>query len=132
MYKVLIYGAGSIGNHLCYACRQRGWDVEISDIDPAALDRTRREIYPQRYGEWDSGILLTESLDSSKYYDLIIVGTPPDSHTNLVTDILASYSPRVLLVEKPLCTPSLDGLDEILKVGHNSDCLLYTSPSPRD
>ena len=33
MTKVKIYGAGSIGNHLAYACRSKGWDVTLCDID---------------------------------------------------------------------------------------------------
>ena len=36
MYKVKIYGAGSIGNHLARASRSMGWEVTISDVDEAA------------------------------------------------------------------------------------------------
>ena len=32
MIKVKIYGDGSIGNHLAYACRSKGWDVKESPI----------------------------------------------------------------------------------------------------
>ena len=56
--NVKIFGAGSIGNHLAHASRKIGWDVSICDLDPEALKRTRNEIYPGRYGEWDDNISL--------------------------------------------------------------------------
>ena len=47
MYKVKICGAGSIGNHLANASRALGWSVDIVDVDPGALERTKNEIYPK-------------------------------------------------------------------------------------
>jgi len=44
--KVKIFGAGSIGNHLANASRRLDWQVDVVDIDPAALKRMREEIYP--------------------------------------------------------------------------------------
>ena len=44
--KIKIYGAGSIGNHLANASRAKGWAVDICDIDPVALERTKNMIYP--------------------------------------------------------------------------------------
>ena len=43
--KVKIFGAGSIGNHLAYACRSQNLDVTIFDIDDEALVRTKNKIY---------------------------------------------------------------------------------------
>ena len=40
--KVKIYGAGSIGNHLAQASRRMGWDVDMCDTDPKALERTKK------------------------------------------------------------------------------------------
>ena len=51
--KIKVHGAGSIGNHLSHAARRLGWSVDLIDIDPAALERARDEIYPARYGSWD-------------------------------------------------------------------------------
>jgi len=70
--KVKIYGAGSIGNHLANASRSLGWSVDICDIDPEALNRTKTKIYPGRYGKWDNqiGLYLSESIPKSTY-DLI-------------------------------------------------------------
>ena len=89
MYKVKIYGAGSIGNHLAYACRSRGWGVMMCDIDRQALDRTREEIYPSRYGKWDADIQMA-TVDSlpQETFDLVIIGTPPDTHMKLAASIL--------------------------------------------
>ena len=107
MPKVKIFGAGSIGNHLSHACRHLGWQVDLCDLDAAALERTRTEIYPQRYGEWDDEIGLFNVKDAPKEgYDFIFVGTPPDSHIEIALEALEER-PKALLVEKPLCRPNL-------------------------
>ena len=51
-----VFGAGSIGNHLANASRRLGMRVLLCDIDTAALDRARNDIYPSRYGQWDDEI----------------------------------------------------------------------------
>ena len=48
MNKVLIFGAGSIGNHMSYACLRLKCDVYITDKDPSALERMRDEIFQPR------------------------------------------------------------------------------------
>jgi predicted dehydrogenase len=111
--KVKIFGAGSIGNHLSHASRRLGWAVDICDIDPAALARTKAEIYPARYGKWDEAIGLYEAAKVPKGgYDFIFIGTPPDSHITLARAAIAE-KPKALLIEKPLCTPDLSGADEL-------------------
>lgn len=109
MKRVKIYGAGSIGNHLANASRRKGWRVDICDTDPAALKRTREMIYPGRYGTWDDSIGL-HSNESAPVggHDLIVIGTPPDSHMNLARQAVKER-PTAILVEKPLCTPDLNG-----------------------
>ena len=115
MYSVKIYGAGSIGNHLAHACRGKGWDVLICDIDPESLKRTRGDIYPSRYGRWDPDIgLSVADTGSGEGFDVVIIGTPPDTHINLATRVLENNPPKVLLIEKPLCMPSLDGVQRIV------------------
>jgi predicted dehydrogenase len=109
--KVKILGAGSIGNHLSNAARQLGWSVDI--VDPAALERTRKMIYPSRYGTWDDAIRLFAPSDANfGGYDLICIGTPPDSHVPLARAALAER-PKAVLVEKLLCGPDLVGAQEL-------------------
>lgn len=117
MYKVIIYGAGSIGNHLAHACRDKGWDVLITDIDPDALKRTREDIYPSRYGRWDSDIRLA-GMDAvpKEHFDVAIIGTPPFTHVSLATRVLENSAPGVVLIEKPLCTPSLEGVQKLMEL----------------
>jgi predicted dehydrogenase len=111
--KVKILGAGSIGNHLSHAARRLGWSVDIIDPDPAALVRTRTQIYPSRYGIWDDSIGLFAPNDAPfGKYDLICIGTPPDSHMALARAALAER-PKAVLVEKPLCGPDLAGAQEL-------------------
>ena len=112
--KVKVHGAGSIGNHLSHASRSLGWAVDLCDIDPAALARTKAQIFPMRYGKWDEGIRLLESRDAPKGgYDLIVIGTPPDSHMALARAAVAE-KPRAILIEKPLCGPDLQGAQNLV------------------
>ncbi|CAN0081252.1 unnamed protein product [Phaeothamnion confervicola] len=111
--RVKIHGAGSIGNHLANASRRLGWQVDICDVDPAALERTRTGLYPGRYGKWDPEIGLHESAKAPKGgYDLICIGTPPDHHLPLAMAALEE-KPRAIQIEKPLCKPDLVGLADL-------------------
>lgn len=113
MKKVKIWGAGSIGNHLSNAARQKGWDVTLCDIDNAALERTLNEIYPARYGNFDDEIKLMHSDNAPKGgYDYIFIGTPPDSHIPLALEAVKE-KPKAILVEKPFATPDLKGCQEL-------------------
>ena len=110
LYKVKIIGAGSIGNHLAHAARGKGWVVTLTDIDVAALQRTRNSIYPGRYGKWDEEIVLKDSAAAmSEPADIVFIGTPPDTHIKLANTVLDSTRPRALMIEKPLCGPDLQG-----------------------
>lgn len=111
--RVKVHGAGSIGNHLSNASRRLGWSVDICDIDAKALERTRTQIYPSRYGKWDEEIRLFESSKAPiGGYDLICIGTPPDSHIALSRAAVAE-KPRAILVEKPVCGPGLEFAQEL-------------------
>jgi 3-hydroxyacyl-CoA dehydrogenase len=66
MFKVKVFGAGSIGNHLSNASRAMGWSVDMCDVDDAALARTKNDIYPGRYGKWDESIRLFNNKDAPK------------------------------------------------------------------
>ena len=115
MKKVKIYGAGSIGNHLAQASRRMGWSVDICDIDDEALNRTKNEIYPSRYGNWDNQINLYNNQKAPVgVYDLIIIGTPPDSHMKLARSAVKEGA-KAVLVEKPLCSPDLSGAKELFE-----------------
>lgn len=114
MPSIRIVGAGSIGNHVAHAARHRGWKVVLTDIDDAALQRARNDIYPGRYGAWDQDIELKDARAAAgDPADVVFIGTPPDSHIPLALETLATMSPRVLLIEKPLGCPDLDGCAEL-------------------
>ncbi|MAG69661.1 MAG: dehydrogenase, partial [Acidobacteria bacterium] len=120
MFRVKIYGAGSIGNHLAHACCSKGWDVTLCDIDADALKRAKQDIYPSRYGLWDDKIkLLHVSELKPKKYDFVIIGTPPDTHVDLALEVLRDFPPKALLIEKPLCAPSLSGCQKLLALAES-------------
>lgn len=117
MYKIKIYGAGSIGNHIAHACRGMGWGVSICDTDPDALIRTKENIYPSRYGSWDSEIVLApaDGLDHS-IFDAVVIGTPPDTHIDILLRELERGTSKLILVEKPLCGPMLEGCAGLMEL----------------
>lgn len=124
--KTKIVGAGSIGNHMAHAARRMGWGVTLCDRDPAALARTRTEIYPGRYGAWDEAIEVCEpGSDPKGGFDLIVIGTPPDSHIELALQALEER-PRSILVEKPFCTPDLDGAQNLYERAAEAGVAVFT------
>ena len=124
--RVKIFGAGSIGNHLSNASRAIGWSVDLCDIDESALNRTKNEIYPGRYGKWDESIRLMNNKDAPKgEYDLIFIGTPPDSHIALAIEAVKE-KPKAVLVEKPFCCPDLVGAQELFELAKNLDVAVFT------
>src|SRR5207253_336427 len=115
MPAIKIHGAGSIGNHLANAARRLGWDVTLCDVDERALERTRQEIYPARYGAWDEAIQLYPSAAAPRGgFDVIAIGTPPQFHLPLALAALAE-NPRAVQVEKPVCAPDLAGAQELFE-----------------
>lgn len=122
MTQVKIYGAGSIGNHLAYASRSMGWDVLMCDVDAGALERTKTQIYPSRYGKWDDNICLSLVQDAPKgASDIVIVGTPPDNHLEPAIRALKEDRPRILVIEKPLCTPTLENAQALYELASKSE-----------
>ena len=115
--KVKIYGAGSIGNHLAHASRNLNWEVDVCDISKDALRRTKDVIYPQRYGKWDKKInLINLNIENpKKKYDLIIIGTPPDTHIDIIKKAILER-PKYILIEKPLCQPDKKNIQTLKKI----------------
>lgn len=115
MIKAKVIGAGSIGNHLTQAARQLGWEVAVVDTDQKALERMKNDIYPKRYGAWDESIKLFMPQEAPVGgFDVIFIGTPPDTHLKIATEVLKKEAPKVLQIEKPLCSPTLEGLSEFI------------------
>jgi predicted dehydrogenase len=112
--NIKIIGAGSIGNHLAQAARRMGWTVTVVDRDPEALARMKGDIYPSRYGSWDPQIRLATMAEAPRGgFDIICVGTPPDVRMEVARAALTER-PRLLQLEKPLCPPTLEGLEAFL------------------
>lgn len=124
-FRVKIYGAGSAGNHLAHASRSLGWEVYLCDTDDAALERTRYQIYPSRYGKWDESVHLANARDVPRnIYDLIIISSSPDSHIKLALDAL-SEKPKAVLVEKPFCAPDLTDAEKFHKKSVDLETRVY-------
>ena len=43
MKNILIFGSGSIGTHMSYACRQLKFNVFVTDINTSALERMKKK-----------------------------------------------------------------------------------------
>lgn len=126
--RAAVVGAGSIGNHLTYSARKMGWNVTVFDKDPGALVRFKNEIFPLRYGEFDSEIQLCQVseiiLSQSGIFDIILVGTPPDTHLAILKDIL-KLRPRVIFIEKPMCPPVDSEINEFKKIIDNNPEIIF-------
>jgi predicted dehydrogenase len=123
--KAKVIGAGSIGNHLSHAMRALGHDVTLCDVDLAALERTKNQIYPSRYGCWDEAIKLCRMPEAPVGgFDLVVIGTPPDSHIQLALQALEE-EPKAILIEKPVCTPMLEGGDALVSRAKAKGCQLF-------
>ena len=117
MHKVRIIGAGSIGNHLANAFVNNDFYVEITDKDPKALYRTKNEIYPTRYGSWDDRIVIVQNSETGFYEtDVLVIGTPPNTHIEIVLQQLKRCSPTVVLIEKPISNPDMENFEELKKI----------------
>ena len=116
MKKVLIFGSGSIGNHMTFACRKIGLEVFITDINSNALNRMRHKIYPKRYKKWDKKIKILNYKDVfnfKKFFDLIIIGTPPETHLNLYFSCKKKLNYKKILIEKPIANFSNKYLNKL-------------------
>lgn len=103
--KVKVIGAGSIGNHLSQAARRMGWDVIVVDADPEALRRMRENIYPTRYGAWDTAIQqYVAGTEPRGGFDIIMIGTPPHVRLSIALKALEE-NPKILFLEKPVTFP---------------------------
>jgi len=116
MNRVRIIGAGSIGNHLAFGFINSEFNVEIVDNDKQALSRMKNDIYPSRYGKWDNRIILSDSLNSKNYTpEVIVIGTPPNTHIEIALEQLKLTSPKILMIEKPLSHPDISLLETLEK-----------------
>ncbi len=126
MVNVKIFGAGSIGNHLAHASRELGWNVVMCDLDEAALMRSREQIYPSRYGAWDTNIRQFLNHDAPVgEYDYIFIGTPPEFHIPLAFKALEE-KPKAILVEKPFCCPDLSGAQSLFTEANKANIAIFT------
>lgn len=124
--KILIYGAGSIGNHYANGFVERGHEVIVTDISEIALNRMKNDIYPERYGKWNNSIKLLNIKEtmSISTVDVVFIGTPPPSHMSICTKAMEVHNPKIVHIEKPICTPDLNGLLEVVKYANKENIIL--------
>jgi predicted dehydrogenase len=126
--RAAVIGAGSVGNHLAYSARKLDWQITVFDRDQEALDRFQREIFPSRYGFFDTGITLSlvENLFSDKYssFDVILIGTPPDTHLEILRAAV-ELKPHAIFIEKPFCPPTESDIFESKKIIENNPFIKF-------
>ena len=136
--KVILKGKDILTNKV-YDCTFHAGDMvdapltkrteyTLLSIDDEALYRTKNDIYPSRYGSWDDSIGLYNSKEVPiGGYDFIIIGTPPDSHIELARSAVKEGA-KVVLVEKPLCAPNLQGAQELFDEANFSSDYYWFMP----
>ena len=130
MTSLLIFGAGSIGNHLANAARKKNWHVTVYDTDYKALERMQKVIYPSRYGEWDKNIVTSPNKEiTDQDFDYVFVGTPPDTHLAVSKYVFNKYKSSTVMIEKPLTSPNINDIEHLFKLIQtkpNSNFVGYT------
>lgn len=120
MIKLKVIGSGSAGNHIAYAFRNLSNSITMTDKDLKSLKISKKEIYQNRYKNWNKNISLKlENLDND-YYDLIIISSPPNTHLKLLKKNIRNSN--LFMIEKPLCEPnlkSLNGFEKLVKSHKN-------------
>jgi predicted dehydrogenase len=123
MKKILIFGAGSIGNHMAHASMKLNFKVYITDINQDALVRMKNIIYKNRYGKWDSSISQIKYNDVFKIkvkFDLIIIGTPPNTHLDIYYKCKKYLNFNKILIEKPLCNYNDSNFNKFIKINNKN------------
>jgi predicted dehydrogenase len=103
--NILIFGAGSIGNHMAFAALKNNFKVYVTDVRESALMRMKKEIFPKRYGKWSKKIILVnydKVFNLATNFDIIVIGTPPLSHLSIFKECTKKFNFKKLLIEKPL------------------------------
>ena len=114
MLKIKVIGSGSAGNHIAYAFRNLSNSITMTDKDLKSLKISKREIYQNRYKNWNKNISLKlENLDNDNY-DLIIISSPPNTHLKLLKKNIKNSN--LFMIEKPLCEPNLKSINEFEKL----------------
>ncbi len=103
----MIFGAGSLGNHLTNAGLKDGYEIYITDKSDIALSRMEKQLFKKRYGYWSKHINLVKTKDIKKIFDIkfeiVIIGTPPQTHLMLYHFCQKNLNYKKILIEKPLC-----------------------------
>ena len=113
--RVAVFGAGSVGLHHARAWSKAGSEVDVFDISKEAISRSKDLIWPGRYGapapnEVDFRHYAAVS-SLTRGYDLVIIGTPPDSHLDLLRQILDNQMSSIIMIQKPVSPPGEIPLD---------------------
>ena len=123
--KILIYGAGSIGNHYANGFIERKHEVFVTDISKEALIRMKTDIYPNRYKKWNESIKLINSHEADELIvDFVFIGTPPESHLEICLNSIVKNKPKVIHVEKPISTIDLSKINELKNLALKNKTIL--------
>jgi predicted dehydrogenase len=114
--KVAVIGAGSVGNHLSFSARKAKAEVTVFDIFEDSLERMKTITFPNRYGEFDKNIKL-KNIDkiSNDVFDIVFVGTPPDSHNDLLK-LALEHANKLVILEKPITIPNKRFIKDMAEV----------------
>lgn len=97
-YEVLILGCGTIGQIKAGLWLSLGIDVYLYDTSPVQIDRLlKTDKRLRRFNQQQSGNFVID------------ISTPSDQHaSSLLWSLENAKNPRVILIEKPICTNTSD------------------------
>lgn len=130
--NILIFGCGSIGTHHAHAARSLGFNVFITDIKKNQIDYMKEKLFPSRYGKWDNKIVCLKYenvFSNKKVFDLIIIGTSPLFHLDVLKKSFKKLKYKKISIEKPLSV-YWQKIDFLKKNNKNLFCGFNHSISP--
>lgn len=118
-----------MGIHYARAWSKAGANVCVYDLSDSAIHRFPL-IWAERYGGPVPESVEIRSLDkfsgSDLEFDLVVIGTPPPSHGELARLSLDSRVSEFVAIQKPVCTPQVDDLSNMIYIEEQASALGVT------
>lgn len=123
--RIGIVGAGSVGIHYARAWSKAGAEVTLFDNSRSALERLE-ETWFRRYSTSLPSTISTLA-DKNQFlenqFNLVIIGTPPDSHLEVFLSVHSRMPDIFVEVQKPFLPPNPQHISEFFE---------FWSPENRD
>lgn len=129
MYRCGIIGCGRIGTKFdeCHASAYRQCpDTELIVCCDASIDQAINACK-----KWSVPVATSDIGDfNAEVVEIVSVCTPPETHLDVIKDIMNLQTVQAIYLEKPIAT-TLEDADEIIRLCHEKDVILQVNHQRR-